>query len=62
MNSYIFGDFFEMAAREFALYVEALQENWRSMVAPGAVGGTGSMAKPTADELARSMDIAIGAV
>jgi hypothetical protein len=59
----VFGNLLDMASRAFAFSME-LQMNWLTLLAPRAllhVATQGRQAQPTADELAHSMDIAIGA-
>jgi len=53
-------------AKAPVLCMEEWQRNWLSVMAPGEAvsgmdGDAGSVTQPTAEELARSMDIAIGA-
>jgi hypothetical protein len=57
------GNLLDMASRALAFSME-LQTNWLTVLAPHAsshVATQGRQAQPTADELAYSMDIAIGA-
>jgi hypothetical protein len=66
MSEFIFYGLFDTAAKASAHYMEKWQRNWLSMMAQGeaasgAGGSTGSKGQATADELARSMDIVIGA-
>ena len=58
----VFGHLLLMASRAFAFSME-FQMNWLTLPAPHAsshVATLGRQAQPTADELAYSMDIAIG--
>jgi hypothetical protein len=66
----VFGDLLDTAAKSFAFCIE-LQMNWLTIMVPHAnevaapsstvASSSGSQAPPTAEELAHSMDIAIGA-
>jgi hypothetical protein len=60
----VFGNLLDMASRAFAFSME-LQMNWLTLLAPHALSHVatqgGRQAQPTEDELAHSMDIAIGA-
>jgi hypothetical protein len=63
----VFGNLFEMTAQAVACSIE-LQMNWLSLLAPQHVAtpssavanSSGTKAQPTAEDLARSMDIATG--
>jgi hypothetical protein len=58
----VFGNSLEMTAKSFAFCME-LQMNWLTMFAPHAfshVAAAGEQAQPSADEVALSMDIAVG--
>ena len=58
----VFGNLLDRAFRAFAFSME-LQINWLTLLAPHAsshVATQGGQAHPKADELAYSMDIAIG--
>jgi hypothetical protein len=59
----VFGNLIDMASRALAFSME-LQMNWFTLLAPHAssrVATQGRQVQPAADELAYSMDIAIGA-
>jgi hypothetical protein len=58
----IFGNSIDMASKSFAFCME-LQMNWLTMFAPHVfshVAAAGRQAHPSADEVALSMDIAVG--
>jgi hypothetical protein len=71
MNANIFGDFLSAAVDASASYMD-WQVKWLTMMTPHAgegsesslhgasAGGFGNQAQPTAEELAVSMDIAMG--